>query len=252
LRKYLPIALLAFAVGCKINVAPPTASNTPAPATATTPTVTMSEGAKPGSKSTGSAAPAVETSTTGGNKSTSPSSSPSADTSASSTAPATPTTVSDESKPGFNKDRIHQLSDIPTVNLTINGHSLKAWVADVAPLQAEGLMFVRDKDMTPDEGMIFAFAAPSEQSFWMKHTIIPLDIAYIGADKKVVSTDTMTALNEKSVPSHGASQYVLEMKVGTLQRLGIQKGTEIGIPASVKDMDPPRQNPQGGMMGGPS
>jgi uncharacterized protein len=258
LKKYLPITLLALLVGCKIQVDPPaTATTTPTPAAATG-SVAMSTPAKGEKKTTGSAVPAAETSTTGGNKSTTPASpttgiaetTAGATTSTGDTAPATATTVSDESKPGFNKDRIHQLSDIATVDLTINGQKLKAWVADVDPLRGEGLMFVRDKDMGPDQGMIFAFPNAGEQGFWMKHTLIPLDIAYIGADKKVVSTATMTALNEKSTPSHGAAQYVLEMKVGTLSRLGIQKGSEIGIPSSVKAMDPPQQPNQQQMMGG--
>jgi uncharacterized membrane protein (UPF0127 family) len=218
---------------------------------ATTGKVTMSTSTKPGDKSTGSAAPAAETTTTGGKDSTSPNGATTGEAATATTGgtePAKATTVSDENKPGFNKDRIHQLVDIPTVNLTVNGQTLKTWVADEDPLRAEGLMYVRDKDMRPDQAMLFVFPAPKEQGFWMKHTLIPLDIAYIGADKKVVSTATMKVLDLTNLPSHGPAQYALEMKVGTLQRLGITKGTEIGIPASVKAQDPPQQ--QNPMMGG--
>ena len=85
----------------------------------------------------------------------------------------------------------------------------------------------------------------------MKHTYIPLDIAYIAPDKTVVSTATMKPFDETNTPSKGSSQYVLEMKEGTLQRLGIQKGTKIDIPASVKAQDPPPPTPgMGGGFGG--
>lgn len=95
-------------------------------------------------------------------------------------------------------------------------------------------MFVRDKDMQPDQAMIFVFPDARQQSFWMHNTYIPLDIAYIGQDKNVVSTATMQPLQDKNYPSDGKAMYVLEMKEGTLRRLGIGKGTHVEIPDTLK------------------
>jgi uncharacterized membrane protein (UPF0127 family) len=139
-----------------------------------------------------------------------------------------------QTKPGYNPRRIHQLGDLKTATLTINGHKLKTWIMDNDSLREEGMMFLTDKEVKPDETMLFVFPEAREQSFWMHNTLIPLDIAYIGADKKVVRATTMKALDESSVPSNGKALYALEMKKGTNDRLHIAKGTTVDIPASIK------------------
>jgi len=239
--KRLSILAVLLIAGCKIQVDQPTVqkpTDTPAPATA-------SKGP----------APAAGTQGKSPDTATKPDAKPSA-TGSSATA-ATPSadkvlTTDDLKKmPGYNPDRIYQLGTFQTATLGINGQSLKTWIADTESKQQEGLMFVKDKDITPDESMIFVFPYAKEQGFWMKNTYIPLDIAYIGSDKTVVSTATMKPFDENNVPSHGAAQYALEMKVGTLSRLGIQKGTKIDIPDSVKSQDqaPPPQMGMGGPAG---
>lgn len=141
----------------------------------------------------------------------------------------------DETKhKGYRRERIYQLWEIKTTKITVNGHPLTAWVMDDDSHRQEGMMFVRNEDFTPDQAMLFVFPNAQEQSFWMHNTLIDLDVAYIGKDKKVVRATTMKALDETSVPSQGPSMYVLEMKAGTIQRLGIKKGDSIDIPASVK------------------
>jgi uncharacterized membrane protein (UPF0127 family) len=149
--------------------------------------------------------------------------------------------------PGYNPSRIYQLSTFKTADLGIDGHTLKTWIADTESKQQEGLMFVKDKDITDDQSMIFVYSNAGPQKFWMNHTYIPLDIAYIGPDKKVVSTATMKPFDLNNTPSGGSAQYALEMKVGSLSRLGIRKGTAIDIPPSVKsDVPAPQTSPQFG------
>ena len=89
----------------------------------------------------------------------------------------------------------------------------------------------------PDQAMIFVFQNPSPQNFWMHNTLVDLDIAYIGTDKKVIKAATMKKLNDNTTPSGGPAQYALEMKAGTIARLGIAKGTRVDIPADLKALE---------------
>ena len=88
--------------------------------------------------------------------------------------------------------------------------------------------------------MIFLFPAPSIQSFWMKNTPLPLDMIFIGSDRKIVGIVEQTvpfSLDSRSVPA--ASQFVLEINGGLSKRLGIRAGDAVrfeGIaPGSLKE-----------------
>lgn len=66
-------------------------------------------------------------------------------------------------------------------------------------------------------GMLFVFPGESRQSFWMKDTLVPLDIAYFRADGSWVSSAVMQPCLEDpcaSYPSSGTAQYALELPVG--------------------------------------
>ena len=232
--KYLSaasIALVVFITGCKVDInEPQAASPTAATATATS----------------GATAPASTGATTTTHLTTAGKSDTTAKTPGKKP-DATPDPLQkDKENPAYNASRIYQLFNLKTAPLTINGQTLTAWIADNDSLRQEGLMFVKDNEIKPDQAMIFVFPDAKEQGFWMHNTYIPLDIAYIGSDKVVVSTATMKALDETNVPSHGKAQYALEMKTGTLQRLGINKGTRVEIPDSVKSA--PQAPPPGGGM----
>jgi uncharacterized membrane protein (UPF0127 family) len=141
-------------------------------------------------------------------------------------------------------ERQFQLKDLQVEKLRVGEidektgkpkHELTCWVMDTEPKHAEGLMFVQDSDIKEDQGMIFVFKYPEVQRFWMMNTYIHLDIAYIGADYKIVKTYTMrahdTTTNYTSVQP---AQYVLEMKQGTIRRLGMKVGQRVEIPDKVK------------------
>jgi hypothetical protein len=96
------------------------------------------------------------------------------------------------------------------------------------------------KELATDRGMIFLFPAPSVQSFWMKNTPLPLDMIFIGSDRKIVGIVEQTvpfSLDSRSVGT--PSQFVLEINGGLSKRLGIRVGDVVrfeGIaPESVKE-----------------
>ncbi|RYG39257.1 DUF192 domain-containing protein [bacterium] len=96
--------------------------------------------------------------------------------------------------------------------------------------RAEGMMWLSEDEVKPDEGMLFAFTEEKPQSFWMRNTLIPLDIVYIDAKGKVVSIAKGKAEDETPLPSAGPAQYVLELKSGEASKLKIQPGVVLGLP----------------------
>jgi uncharacterized membrane protein (UPF0127 family) len=84
---------------------------------------------------------------------------------------------------------VHPISGLKVVPLTIstkNGrHTFRVEVAVSEEEQAKGLMF--RTQMGADEGMIFPMDPPRMAAFWMKNTVIPLDIVFIGPDHRVLN-----------------------------------------------------------------
>lgn len=127
--------------------------------------------------------------------------------------------------------RRNPLKSIRSVTLSVQGHRIKAYVADDREKEAEGLMFVTASELGEDDGMIFVFDEPSQQKFWMKNTIIPLDIAYLKPDGEIVNILTMKPLDESEYPSAGPAQYAVEMNAGWFERHQVKAGAKFDLSA---------------------
>ncbi len=105
-------------------------------------------------------------------------------------------------------------------------HSFVVEVAESGAQQAQGLMF-RTR-MPPDKGMIFPFAEDRLASFWMKNTVIPLDIIFIRRDGTIesIAADTIPYSLE-SVRSYEPVAMVLEIAAGRAAELGISPGDTV-------------------------
>jgi len=108
--------------------------------------------------------------------------------------------------------------------VTINGHAFQVAVARTPDEQRVGLMNVAADELGQDEGMLFVFPWERRLYFWMKHTIIPLDIAYMDARGEIVQTHTMKALDVSQYPSVRPAQYALEVHAGRMEALSIRQG----------------------------
>jgi len=90
----------------------------------------------------------------------------------------------------------------------------------------KGLMF--RPYLSDSVGMLFIFEEPTPQSFWMKNTMISLDIIYVDQNKKIVSIQKKAKpYSEESLPSFGDAQYVVEVNGGYCDKYGIQVGDTI-------------------------
>lgn len=88
----------------------------------------------------------------------------------------------------------------------------------------KGLMGV--KWIPKNYGMYFQFAVPQQASFWMKDTLIPLDILFIN-NRRIVSIETGVPMSEKKILSPGMVTGALEIRGGLAAELGILQGSTI-------------------------
>ena len=110
-----------------------------------------------------------------------------------------------------------------------DGFVVHVEVAADDELRAQGLMY-RDQ-LRPGTGMLFLFAEDAEHAFWMKNTLIPLDIIWIDADQRVVAVKynvpPCKVENCPSYPPGVQSRYVLEVAGGVAQAHGIKPGDQL-------------------------
>jgi uncharacterized membrane protein (UPF0127 family) len=85
-----------------------------------------------------------------------------------------------------------------------------------------------EPSLAADEGMIFPFARPQVASFWMRNTLIPLDMIFIRADGTIarIAANTIPH-NEESVTSGEPVVAVLEIKGGRSAELGLSEGDRV-------------------------
>ena len=88
--------------------------------------------------------------------------------------------------------------------------------------RAKGLM--GRKYMGKDDGMLFIFEKEDYHSFWMKNTFIPLSIAFIDKNGRIVSIQDMEPLSLQSHTPPEPILYALEMKKGWFSKYGIKEG----------------------------
>jgi uncharacterized protein len=84
--------------------------------------------------------------------------------------------------------------------------------------------------LAEDAGMLFVFDQEQPLSFWMKDTLIPLSIAYVAADGRIVDIQDMQPLDETPHPSAEPAQYALEVNQGFFEERGVAVGDAIELP----------------------
>jgi uncharacterized protein len=119
---------------------------------------------------------------------------------------------------------------LPMTSLVIDSeHGPVKFQAEVAAdpaSQEKGLMF--RKSLAPDAGMLFDFHTADFQTFWMKNTVIPLDMIFIRADGTISSiAPNATPYSETPIPSYDPVRAVLEINGGRAAQLGIEPGEHV-------------------------
>jgi uncharacterized protein len=125
---------------------------------------------------------------------------------------------------------IESLTHFPRTALEIDarGHRdrFEVWIADTPARQEQGLMFVRD--LPADEGMLFPQESPQVAHFWMKNTYIPLDMVFVGEDRRVAKVIANARPFSLDVLSSDVPVIaVLEIRGGEAAQLGIHVGDRV-------------------------
>jgi uncharacterized membrane protein (UPF0127 family) len=119
-----------------------------------------------------------------------------------------------------------------TVSVSAPNAKLTLEVANTPESREYGLMF--RTSLAPHHGMIFVFSFDSRQGFWMKNTLIPLDMVFVRANGTIDSiADNVPASkigDENVAQREGEGKYVIELPAGEARRDGLRPGLRIAIP----------------------
>lgn len=108
------------------------------------------------------------------------------------------------------------------VDITIGDKKYKVEIADTSEKQEKGLM--GRESLPEDQGMLFIYDEPQDLSYWMKNTLISLDIIFIDDDMEVVSVKQGQPMSEEPITEDDV-QYVLEVNSNS----GIEEGDQLVI-----------------------
>ena len=125
---------------------------------------------------------------------------------------------------------VHPVSGLRVIPLKVTSgskvHNFRVELARTPQEQAKGLMF--RTTMGPDEGMIFPFDPPRGASFWMRNTLISLDLIFVAPDGRISNiAANAVPYDETPLYSAGEAKAVLELNGGRAAELGIKPGDRV-------------------------
>jgi uncharacterized membrane protein (UPF0127 family) len=120
-------------------------------------------------------------------------------------------------------------TEFAVVPLSAGIYVIRAEVAALPSERERGLMF--RQQMGANQGMVFLFDRPAVQCMWMKNTLIPLSVAFIADDGRILNIEDMSPQSEDNHCAAKPARYALEMNRGWFAKHGIAEGSKIsGLP----------------------
>ncbi|RJR26910.1 DUF192 domain-containing protein [candidate division WWE3 bacterium] len=130
---------------------------------------------------------------------------------------------------GHGRETEQKLRRFVTINVA--DKSVIAEIANTPEKRSRGLMFIQN--LPENEGMLFIFEAEGHHSFWMKNTVIPLDIIWLDREFSIVDISSETPpCKESNCPTYSPVKpalYVLELNGGWTLRNNLKIGDKISI-----------------------
>jgi uncharacterized membrane protein (UPF0127 family) len=121
---------------------------------------------------------------------------------------------------------------VEKIALAIGAERFDVEVARSDAQRARGLM--GRTALGPREGMLFVFDRDQHLEFWMKDTRIPLSIAFLSTEGKILEIVDMAPFSQKVVRSRFSSRYALELRQGGFREIGAGEGTIVLFPAGFR------------------
>ncbi len=116
--------------------------------------------------------------------------------------------------------------ELPRVDLTAGFYRIQAEVAATQESRMTGLM--QRRSMPANQGMLFVFTQPQRHCMWMKNTLLPLSVAFLDEEGRILNIEDMQPQTEDNHCAAKAARYALEMNLGWFAGKGIKPGTRIG------------------------
>jgi uncharacterized membrane protein (UPF0127 family) len=113
----------------------------------------------------------------------------------------------------------------PYQRLTAGLHVIQAEIASSPSQRQIGLMF--RTQLSPNVGMLFIFDEKTQHCMWMRNTLIPLSVAFIDDDGRIINIENMLPQTETLHCARQPVRYALEMELGWFKRRGITPGIKI-------------------------
>lgn len=116
--------------------------------------------------------------------------------------------------------------NLPVMELTAGFHRIEAEVAANNAARMQGLM--QRKSMPVQRGMLFVFERDAQHCMWMKNTYLPLSVAFLDAQGRILNIEDMQPHSEDNHCAAQPARFALEMNVGWFAQRGIKRGDRIG------------------------
>ena len=122
-----------------------------------------------------------------------------------------------------------KVAPLKTISVKVGAHALKVEVADDDASRSRGLMF--RNTLGKDNGMLFTFPEPGYHGMWMMNTFIPLSVAFIDGDGRILNILDMQPHTQDTHTAAGPARYAIETNVGWFAGKKIKAGDRVtGLP----------------------
>ena len=118
------------------------------------------------------------------------------------------------------------------VPVTVGSAVFTVEVARTDAQRERGLM--RRRSLGSREGMLFVFEADQRLKFWMKDTWVPLSIAFLSSEGRILQIEDMEPLSLKSIRSRLSARYALELPRGAFAEVGASEGDTLTLPEGLR------------------
>lgn len=119
------------------------------------------------------------------------------------------------------------------LELSAGIHRIQVEVVNTSAKRAEGLMF--RKSLQANYGMLFVFDQTAQHCMWMRNTLIPLAVAFIDGQGRIINIEEMLPQTENNHCAERPAKFALEMNAGWFK----SRGLSAGMPLAGIDKAPP-------------
>ena len=122
---------------------------------------------------------------------------------------------------------------LPVIRLSAGMHVIRAEVAATVETRSRGLMF--RESLEPNQGMVFVFDEAAAHCMWMRNTLVPLSVAFMGANGEITNIADMKPRDDTTHCARQPVTHALEMERGWFAARGIKPGSRItGLERAVR------------------